>query len=167
MWGIGSVLYELFTGHVLFPGRSNNDMLRLMMQTKGRLSNRLIKSHIKAYEGLQMEPHFANDGHSVEFKFKQYEKDPVSDKLHAKLVDVSLQPTVQLSTTLLGARAGSDDRKTVSHLIDLLEKSFALDPARRLTVIDALRHPIFAVPGTSAAPSSVPRTTSSGNFAQA
>lgn len=28
MWSIGCVLYELFTGRILFPGRTNNDMLR-------------------------------------------------------------------------------------------------------------------------------------------
>lgn len=35
MWSIGCVLYELFTGRILFPGRTNNDMLKLMMEVKG------------------------------------------------------------------------------------------------------------------------------------
>jgi len=168
VWGIGSVLFELFTGHVQFPGRSNNDMLRLMMMAKGRLPNKLIKQHVKSYEGLQMEPHFATDGNSVDLKFKQYEKDPVSDKLQMKLVDVSPHPVVQLSSTLLGAKAGSDDRKTVGHLIDLLEKASVLDQARRLTVSDALKHSIFGAPASVSIasgqrPSSGPNTAVSGN----
>jgi serine/threonine-protein kinase PRP4 len=35
-------LYELFTGHVMFPGRTNNEMLRLMMAVKGRFPNKLV-----------------------------------------------------------------------------------------------------------------------------
>ena len=34
MWSIGSVIYELYTGRILFPGHSNNEMLRLMMDVK-------------------------------------------------------------------------------------------------------------------------------------
>lgn len=34
MWSVGCVLYELFTGKILFPGRTNNEMLKQMMDTK-------------------------------------------------------------------------------------------------------------------------------------
>lgn len=43
LWSICVSLYELFTGHVMFPGQMNNDMLRLMMAFKGRFPNRMIK----------------------------------------------------------------------------------------------------------------------------
>jgi serine/threonine protein kinase len=36
MWSVGCVLYELFTGKILFPGRTNNEMLKVMMDTKVR-----------------------------------------------------------------------------------------------------------------------------------
>jgi serine/threonine protein kinase len=36
MWSVGCVLYELFTGKILFPGRTNNEMLKQMMDTKVR-----------------------------------------------------------------------------------------------------------------------------------
>ena len=35
MWSVGCVIYELFTGHILFPGKTNNEMLKLMMDVKG------------------------------------------------------------------------------------------------------------------------------------
>jgi serine/threonine protein kinase len=35
LWSVAVCLYELFTGHVMFPGRTNNEMLRLMMAVKG------------------------------------------------------------------------------------------------------------------------------------
>lgn len=43
VWSMGCVLYELFTGKILFPGKDNNEMLRLFMELKGHLPNRMIK----------------------------------------------------------------------------------------------------------------------------
>lgn len=43
MWSIGCTLYELYTGKILFPGRSNNQMLLLMMELKGRFNSKMIK----------------------------------------------------------------------------------------------------------------------------
>ncbi len=36
MWSIGCVIYELITGRILFPGHSNNEMLKLHMDVKVR-----------------------------------------------------------------------------------------------------------------------------------
>jgi serine/threonine protein kinase len=43
MWSVGCTLYELYTGKILFPGRSNNQMLLLMMELKGRFNSKMIK----------------------------------------------------------------------------------------------------------------------------
>merc|ERR1719486_836677 len=43
LWSIACCLYELYTGKVMFPGNSNNDMLRRFMEVKGRFPNKLIK----------------------------------------------------------------------------------------------------------------------------
>lgn len=43
MWSIGCTLYELYTGRILFPGRSNNHMLLLVQELKGKYPSRLIK----------------------------------------------------------------------------------------------------------------------------
>lgn len=43
VWSVGCTLYELYTGKILFPGRSNNHMLLLMMEVKGKINHRLIK----------------------------------------------------------------------------------------------------------------------------
>lgn len=137
LWSIGTCLYELFTGHVLFTGRTNNDMLRLMMAVKGRFPNKLLRAHFRAYENLNLDPHFDAD-----LKFKQWDIDPVSGKPLMKLVDIAA-PAINLSTTLLSAKAGSDDRRLVVQLADLLDKSLSLDPSKRIGVLDALRHPFF------------------------
>lgn len=43
MWSIGCVVYELFTGRILFPGKTNNEMLKLMMDVKGPFPKKMIK----------------------------------------------------------------------------------------------------------------------------
>jgi len=44
MWSACVCLYELFTGHVMFPGRTNNEMLKLMIAVKGRIPNKQVLS---------------------------------------------------------------------------------------------------------------------------
>jgi len=43
VWSIGCTLYELYTGRILFPGRSNREMIRLMMECKGRFNMKATK----------------------------------------------------------------------------------------------------------------------------
>jgi len=59
MWSIGCCLYEMFTGKVVFPGGTNNEMIKLFMELKGKIPNKLIKKHRAMYlEKFLMEPHF-------------------------------------------------------------------------------------------------------------
>lgn len=138
LWSIGTCLYELFTGHVMFPGRTNNDMLRLFMDVKGRFPNKLLRQHLRAYESMAMDTHFQED-----LRFKQYEQDPVTGKAVMRVVDITT-PHKDLSAILLSSKAGADDRKLVSQLADLLDKILALDPARRPPIMEALRHQFFS-----------------------
>jgi len=43
VWAVGCTLYELFTGRILFPGRSNNHMLKLFMDVLGKVSHKMIR----------------------------------------------------------------------------------------------------------------------------
>jgi serine/threonine-protein kinase PRP4 len=52
LWSVCTCLHELFTGQVMFPGSSNNDMLRLMQRVKGRFPNKMVKAHLRSYELL-------------------------------------------------------------------------------------------------------------------
>lgn len=42
MWSVGCTLYELYTGKILFPGSSNNHMLKLAMDVKGKMPNKVL-----------------------------------------------------------------------------------------------------------------------------
>lgn len=43
MWSVGCVVYELFTGNILFPGRTNNEMVKLMMDVKGPFTKKMLR----------------------------------------------------------------------------------------------------------------------------
>ncbi|KAJ0412102.1 hypothetical protein ATCC90586_004022 [Pythium insidiosum] len=69
--------YLMFTGKVMFPGATNNEMLKLFMELKGKFPNKTIKKHRQAYiDQIQMEPHFTEDN-----KFCSREIDRVTDVL--------------------------------------------------------------------------------------
>merc|ERR1712187_997751 len=79
VFAMGSTLYELFTGRILFPGRTNNDMLRLMMEVKGKIPHKMIKSGTCTTMGRGLEPlwkqHFDDN-----LDFKYYDTDKVTRK---------------------------------------------------------------------------------------
>ena len=43
VWSAGATLFELFTGKFMFAGRSNNHLLKLIMQTKGCINGKMLK----------------------------------------------------------------------------------------------------------------------------
>ena len=43
MWSIGCTLYELYTGKILFTGDSNNQMLKNIMEIRGKFSAKLYR----------------------------------------------------------------------------------------------------------------------------
>ena len=43
MWAAGCTLYELYTGKIMFQGVSNNQMLKLIQEIKGKMPHKLIR----------------------------------------------------------------------------------------------------------------------------
>lgn len=52
MWSAGCTIYELYTGKILFSGKSNNQMLKFFMDLKGKIPNKIIR------KGQFKEQHF-------------------------------------------------------------------------------------------------------------
>lgn len=50
MWSVGCTLYELYTGKILFPGSSNNHMIKLAMDLKGKMPNKVKKQKIASHQ---------------------------------------------------------------------------------------------------------------------
>ncbi|KAI0255180.1 kinase-like domain-containing protein [Lactifluus subvellereus] len=131
VWSVGCTLYELYTGKILLPGRSNNQMLLLMMELKGRFNQKMIK---KAKFG---DTYFDEMG-----GFDSIEKDRVTGADVVRKAHIS-KPTRDLRARLMppsSAQMKDDERKLLTSFVDLLDKCLALDPARRITPKEALVH---------------------------
>lgn len=69
-WSIGCTLFELYTGKILFAGDSNNQMLKAIMEIRGRFTPKLYK------RGELWAQHFNDAG-----EFVSYERDKVLGKV--------------------------------------------------------------------------------------
>ena len=43
LWSSGATFYELYTGKIMFPGQSNNHMLKLFMDLKGKIPHKIVR----------------------------------------------------------------------------------------------------------------------------
>lgn len=78
IWSVGCTLYELYTGKILFTGRSNNQMLRSVMECRGRFTTKMLKR--STFAGV----HFDENGN-----FRSVEVDKLTGKvrcIHSLLV---------------------------------------------------------------------------------
>ncbi|KAL2324073.1 hypothetical protein Fmac_023131 [Flemingia macrophylla] len=128
IWSVGCCLYELYVGKVLFPGFTNNDMLRLHMELKGHFPKKMLR------KGAFTEQHFDQD-----LNFLATEEDPVTKKTIKRLI-LNIKPK-DIGTLITGS--AGEDPKMLANFKDLLEKVFVLDPDKRLTVSQALNHPFI------------------------
>ncbi|KAI0810815.1 kinase-like domain-containing protein [Irpex lacteus] len=134
IWSIGCTLYELYTGKILFPGRSNNHMLLLMMELKGRFNSKMIK---KAKFG---DVYFDDLG-----GFQSVETDRVTGTDVVRQVHIT-KPSRDLRSRLMpptSTKLKDDEMKILTSFIDLLDKCLALDPSKRITPKEALVHPFI------------------------
>ncbi|KAK7159352.1 hypothetical protein R3I94_005625 [Phoxinus phoxinus] len=132
MWSVGCTLYELYTGKILFPGKTNNHMLKLAMDLKGKLPNKMIR------KGLFKDQHFDQN-----LNFLYTEVDKVTEREKITIMS-TINPTKDLSIDMVGRQAlPEDQRKKVFQLKDLLDQILMLDPAKRITINQALQHPFI------------------------
>ncbi|KAL5726193.1 non-specific serine/threonine protein kinase [Ranunculus cassubicifolius] len=128
IWSVGCCLYELYSGKVLFPGPSNNDMLRLHMELKGSFPKKMLR------KGAFTDQHFDHD-----MNFLATEEDPVTKKA----VKMLLRNIKAKDIGFIITGCPGEDPKMLANFKDLLEKIFVLDPEKRMTVSQALSHPFI------------------------
>uniref|UniRef100_A0A672MKS5 Serine/threonine-protein kinase PRP4 homolog n=1 Tax=Sinocyclocheilus grahami TaxID=75366 RepID=A0A672MKS5_SINGR len=132
MWSVGCTLYELYTGKILFPGKTNNHMLKLAMDLKGKLPNKMIR------KGLFKDQHFDQN---LNFLYTEVDKVTEREKI---TVMSTINPAKDLSMDMVGRQVlPEDQRKKVVQLKDLLDQILMLDPAKRITINQALQHPFI------------------------
>lgn len=134
MWSIGCTLFELYTGKILFTGRSNNQMLRAIMDCRGKFNHRMLrKARFGGY-------HFDDL-----LNFRSVEKDGLSGKDTIRVLNLS-RPTRDLRKRLISNVKGMDDTemKELNLFVDLLDRCLHLNPEKRCTPAEALRHPFIS-----------------------
>ncbi|KAK9448049.1 kinase-like domain-containing protein [Limtongia smithiae] len=136
MWSAGATLYELYSGKILFPGANNNNMLKVIMETRGKINHKVLR------KGLFTSKHFDD-----QLNFLSNERDKLTGKPTIKTMPFAgNKPISDLRTRVLDARktvlAGNEERKKlVLQFADLLDKCLNLNPEKRLTPAEALQHP--------------------------
>uniref|UniRef100_A0A8C2XGM2 Serine/threonine-protein kinase PRP4 homolog n=1 Tax=Cyclopterus lumpus TaxID=8103 RepID=A0A8C2XGM2_CYCLU len=132
MWSVGCTLHELYTGKILFPGSSNNHMIKLAMDLKGKMPNKMIR------KGLFKDQHFDQN-----LNFLYIEVDKVTEREKVTVMS-TINSTKDLLTDMIGCqRLPEDQRKKVMMLKDLLDSTLMLDPAKRISINQALQHPFI------------------------
>lgn len=154
VWSVGCTLYELYTGKILFPGRTNNHMLLLMMELKGRFNTKMIK---RAKFG---DMYFDDLG-----AFLSVEQDRVTGSVrdsymnfaaHFPMLIICSQdvvrkvhitkPSRDLRQRILppsSVKLKDEESKLLLSFVDLLDKCLALDPSKRISPREALVHPFI------------------------
>jgi len=133
MWSVACTLFEIATGKVLFRGNTNNEMLRMHLAAKGRdtLSKKMLKRAM-----------FWREYFDDNLNFQERKIDPVTGREYIHPLSVS-EPTRDLKAELLAGQH-KEDIPQVLQLYDLLQKALTLDPSKRLSVEEALKHPFIA-----------------------
>ncbi|KAL7747643.1 U4/U6 small nuclear ribonucleoprotein prp4 [Sorochytrium milnesiophthora] len=133
MWSMACTLYELYTGKILFPGRSNNQMLKLHMELKGRIPARMLK------RGKLVSKHFDEE----HWDFISVELDKLTGQDTARSMQFS-KPVKDMRARLAAdINTDTEEGLLVAHFADFLDKALTLNPEKRMDVRDALRHPFI------------------------
>ncbi|KAL9009087.1 MAG: hypothetical protein Q9173_005851 [Seirophora scorigena] len=133
VWSLGCTLFELYTGKILFTGRSNNQMLRAIMECRGKFSHKILR---KAEFGRQ---HFDDL-----LNFRSIEKDKLTGKDVVRILNFT-KPARDLRSRLLANAKGMNEGevKELYSFIDLLERCLNLNAEKRCTPMEALKHPFI------------------------
>lgn len=135
LWSVGCVLYELYTGRILFSGNDNNAMLKAQQDLKGRFPKRVLKGGQFTSEHFDEEGTFewkkveAATGKTIVTKIRYTEKPP-RDLLH-------------LLRDAPGDKLGPKDSAKLKQLAEFIHSCTALDPAQRGKCEELIKHPFI------------------------
>ncbi|CAH1112800.1 unnamed protein product, partial [Psylliodes chrysocephalus] len=132
MWSAACTIYELYTGKIMFSGKSNNQMLKFFMDVKGKFPNKVIR------KGAFKEQHFDSN-----YNFLYHEIDKVTEREKVVVMSVVKVSRDLQSELIAGQGLPTDQLRKVTQLKDLLEKALAIDPAKRISLNNALTHPFI------------------------
>jgi len=132
VWAAGCCIYEMYTGKICFPGQTNNEMLKLHMQVKGMFSRKMLR------RGKFWLNHFDENT----FAFLESVPEGPTNQGYVRQVAIT-RPTRDLHADLMKIPHDPKEVSAIEGLADLLEQIFTLNPQKRITCEQALRHPFL------------------------
>ena len=132
-WSIGCTLFELYTGKILFTGRTNNQMLRSIMECRGKFSHKILRK-----------AQFASLHFDDLLNFRSVEQDKLTGKDVVKMLNF-VKPSRDLKARMSVVGKGMTDAETkeLNLFVDLLDRCLQLNPEKRCTPAEALKHPFI------------------------
>lgn len=127
MWALGCTIYELYTADILFKGRNNNEMLKLMMDLKGRIPKKMLTN------GMFSSLHFDKDG---TFIYKTFDKIDIVERIQYSNSHSKIKEKIPIVEA-------AQDIKKAEYLVDFIDKCLILNPDKRVKIEDALNHPFL------------------------
>lgn len=137
MWAVGVTAAEVVLGNPLYPEMNTYTMLRSIIKTQGMLPDGLLD------EGEQTHSYFCQEVRERPvWRLKTVEEFHSDTGYHH---DEELDTFDSLDDMVAMAYRGKKQKASDEELfVELIKKMLHLDPQRRLTAEDALKHPFFA-----------------------
>lgn len=138
MWSVAVSIFELATGKIMLSGRTNNHMLKLCQDYKGKFPNKMIRRGMPEIRQLHFD-------HNNDFLYVKQDKLTGQDTIQTitnviKTKDLRSQ---LIPSTSSNEKVTPDLQRKLIQLCDLIEKCTALDPSKRASIIDCLSHPFI------------------------
>ncbi|KAH7380097.1 dual specificity protein kinase-like protein pom1 [Pyrenochaeta sp. MPI-SDFR-AT-0127] len=136
MWAVGCTIYELWTGKILFTGRSNNQMVKAFMDCLGWPSEKLLKKGLanNVLENFEIGPPLKFISREVD----QYNKLSVRKIEQQKKINRDMKTRVHDAArgiTTKGPTAGE-----LNDLADMLSACLHMNVEKRISPKEALAH---------------------------
>lgn len=139
MWAVGCTIYELWTGKILFTGRSNNQMVKAFMDCLGWPSEKLLKKGLANYVLAHFEI-----GSSLKFISREVDQ---QNQISVRKIEQQRKINRDMKTRVHDAAKGmAADTPTVTDLndlSDLLTACLHMNVEKRLSPKEAINHKFF------------------------
>ncbi|KAL5382705.1 hypothetical protein PMIN06_009462 [Paraphaeosphaeria minitans] len=143
MWAVGCTIYELWTGKILFTGRTNNQMIKAFMDCLGWPTEKLLKKGL-----LQNVLEHFEAGPPLKFISQEVDQ---QGKVTVRKIEQQKKVLRDLKSRINDATRGmSQDNspleRELNDFVDLLGACLNFNPEKRMQPKEALSHKFFPQP---------------------
>lgn len=139
MWAVGCTIYELWTGKILFTGRSNNQMVKAFMDCLGWPSEKLLKKGLANYVLAHFEI-----GSSLKFISREVDQqNQISVRKIEQQRKINRDMKTRVHDATRGMAADTPSATDLNDLSDLLTGCLHMNVEKRLSPKEAINHKFF------------------------